>query len=686
MKKKNRELHVNMGAILRGYMIFPAVFGGILLALTIVLFIIYIPTGLVAAAAFVLYALALLVFYLLNGRNLEKGLIRFARQYGGLEGEMISDFPMPYVMTDPDGQILAYNKVFGRIYDEKAGTDNITQIFHELDVEDLHFDGDANNISVFYDKRDYRLCIKHIKVTKDLIDGKIVLLPEHDMTMCVIYLFDETEIVNMMRKTLAEQLVIGSIYVDNYDEVLSRNLDVQKNIQAAMIDQMIGEYFSNVGGVVRKLERDRYFVIFKRKYLTSLQRNKFEILDKIRGLDTGGEHSITISVGIGVGEDYFQSETASNSALELALGRGGDQVVVKEGERVYFYGGKTRQVEKNTRVKARVKAIALRDVMISKERVVIMGHKNADIDAFASAVGIYKAARALGKSAHIIVNRYTNTIQSVIDQFLADEEYSQGVLISPEKAPDYVRKDTVLVIVDVNRPELFECPDLVQETQTVVLIDHHLQSGEKIDNLVLSYVEPTASSASEMVTELLQYITENNNLRKMEAEALYGGIIIDTDSFTKNTGVRTFEAAAYLRKIGIDIQAVHDMFRDSLDTAKVKARALETAEMILPGFVVAVAPSEGVFNPTVVAAQVANELLDVSGVKGSFVLTAVEGRTYISARSTGDTNVQLVMERMGGGGHLNIAGCQMENTSVEEAKKILGATLRKMLEDNDLTA
>ena len=684
MKIKNKENQVQMGALLRGYMIFPAIFGGILLAVTVVLFCVYIPTGLVAAAALVVYILALAAFYFLNHKPLEKGLIRFARQYGGLEGEMISDFPMPYVLTDLDGRILAFNKVFGRIYDEKAGMDNITQVFHEVDAEDLKFDAVSNNISIFYDNRDYRLCIRHITVTKELIDNKIVLLPEHNMTLCVMYLFDETEIVNMMRKTIAEQLVMGSIYVDNYDEVVSGSMDVQKNIQAAMIDQVIGEYFSNVGGVVRKLDRDRYFVIFKRKYLTGLQRNKFEILDKIKGLDTGGEHVITISMGIGVGEDYAQAETAAGNALELALGRGGDQVVVKEGERVYFYGGKTKQVEKNTRVKARVKAIALRDVMIAKERVVIMGHKNMDIDAFASATGIYKAARALGKSAYIVVNRYTNTIKTVIDQFTATEEYNQGVYVTPERAGDYVDKDTALVIVDVNRPELFECPDLVQETQTVVLIDHHLQSGEKIDNLVLSYVEPTASSTSEMVTELLQYIAENINLKKMEAEALYGGIIIDTDSFTKNTGVRTFEAAAYLRKLGIDIQAVHDLFRDSLDTAKVKAKAIESAEIILPGYAAAVCPADGVANPTVVAAQVANELLEVSDIKASFVLTNVEGRTYISARSTGDTNVQLVMERMGGGGHLNIAGCQLDNTPIEDARKALGATLRKMIEDNDL--
>ena len=465
---------------------------------------------------------------------------------------------------------------------------------------------------------------------------------------------------------------------------MSRDLDVQKNIRGAMIDKVIGAYFENVGGVVRKLDRDRYFVIFKHKYLSGLQRNKFELLDQIRKIENGQDRVITISMGIGVSEDYTQADKASNNALELALGRGGDQVVVKEGERVYFYGGKTKQVEKNSRVRARVKAIAMRDVLISREKVVVMGHKNADVDSFAASVGIYKAAKALGKSAYIIVNEDNNSIKDMLDRFYTDDEYKQGVFISPEQAGNYVNEDTALVIVDVNKPDIFECPDLVQMTNAVILIDHHLQSGEKIDNLVLSYVEPAASSTCEMVTELLQYITDSISLKKIEAEALYSGILIDTDSFARNTGVRTFEAAAYLRKTGIDIQSVNNFFRDSLETTRVKADAEGSAEEIAPGFVVAVCNAEGLENPTVVAAKVANELLDVQDIKGSFVITDVAGRIYISARSVGDTNVQLVMERMGGGGHLNVAGCQLENITVDEARKALSTTLKKMLEDNDI--
>lgn len=685
MNKEHNRLLINMGMVLKGYLIFPVVFGAIFLFLAIALFFISETAGFIALGAFLLYCAALVVFLLINNKNLERGLIRFARQYGGLEGALISDFPMPYVITDPDGRVIAYNKIFGRIYDEKAGTDNIREIFKELDEEDLKFNGEINNISVVYDNRDYRLCIKHFKVTRELIEGKIALLPEHDMTLCVIYMFDETEIINMMRKLHAEQLVAGSIYVDNYDEMINRGLDVQTNIQGAMIDQVIGTYFSKVGGVVRKLERDRYFVIFKRKYLSSLQRNKFELLDQIKQLEIDKDHTLTLSVGIGAGEDYIQAAEASGSALELALGRGGDQVVVKEGERVYYYGGKTKQVEKNTRVRARVKAIALRDVLITKERVVIMGHKNADIDSFASAIGIYRAAKALGKPAYIVLNEHSNSTKPIVKLFLEEPEYRQNVFISPGQAPEYVNKETALVIVDVNKPEIFECPDLVQNTDTVVLIDHHLQSGEKIDNLVLSYVEPAASSASEMVTELLQYITTDSiDLSKLEAEALYGGILIDTDSFTRNTGVRTFEAAAYLRKLGVDIQKVHDLFRETLETTKVKGIAIGSAEAIAPGYVVAVSPSFGVVNPTVVAATVANELLDIQDTKASFVLTNVNGTTYISARSVGDTNVQLVMEKMGGGGHLTMAAAQVKDLTMDETVEKLKNILVQMKAVGDI--
>ena len=676
---------MKMGLVLKGYFIFPCVFAALLLALFVVLCFVNGRIAFWMGLFFLVYLVALFIFFSINNDRLEKGLVRFAKEYGGLEGELISNFPLPYVVTDPDGAILAYNKIFSRIYDETAGRDNVCQIFREVTAEDFSFEGDTNNISVVYDNRNYRLCIKRIPVTNELIDGKIALLTRHNFTIYAFYLIDETEIVSMVKKGVEDQIVIGSISIDNYEEITKHSLDVKNSMAAALVDQEIGNYFSAVGGVVRKLEKDSYFVIFKRKYLQSLQRSKFEILDKIKKLDIGDDLQVTVSLGFGVGSEYAQVADAAGAALELAQGRGGDQAVLKEGERTYFYGGKTKQAEKNTRVRARVMAQNIKECFAEKDRIVVMGHKNADIDCFGAALGICNTARSMGKRSYIIVGNQADSVAPFMDAAKQDENYRQGVFITPEQAEAYVNEGTALVIVDVNKSDIFECPELVEKTDMVIMIDHHLQSGDKIENLTLQYVEPTASSACEMVTELLQYFSENQHILRIEAESLYAGILIDTDSFTNNTGVKTFEAAAYLKKCGVDVQKVQGRFSDSLETARLKAAAMAAAEQISEGFVMTVSPTEGVANPSVVAAQVANELMDIQGIKASFVLTLVGDVVHISARSEGDTNVQLVMERLGGGGHLNMAGAQLSETNIEDAKKVLKATIKKMLDEGDIS-
>jgi len=353
--------------------------------------------------------------------------------------------------------------------------------------------------------------------------------------------------------------------VDDYAEVFEQVDDINKSLVNAMIDKEISSYFGQIGGLVRKLDKNRYFVIFEKKHLAGMQRNKFDLLDNIRKLNSDSGIPVTISAGIGVGDEYLRSQDYARTALELALGRGGDQVVVKEGERVYFYGGKIKSVEKNTRVKARVTALALREIIQSKDHVVVMGHKIGDTDCFGAAIGICRAAKALNRKAYIVLNELNNSVQPILSGFLDSEDYGDGVFLSVDEAPKYVDEDTALVIVDVNRPEIFECPELIFRTKTIVMIDHHLQSGDRIDNVALSYVEPSASSASEMITEMLQYVTGDVKLSKMEAEALYAGILIDTDYFTKNTGVKTFEAAAALRKRGVDIGRINGLFSDTLE-------------------------------------------------------------------------------------------------------------------------
>lgn len=678
----SKEPKIRSGKLMKDYMLVPAVSSLILLGITIWFLFKEPQMAYIGVTILALYVIFLLIYLSVFGRNIRKEILKFVYEYETIEREFLDDFPVPYAVADSEGYILLYNKYFARLYDGDVGEGKIVDLFRELVDEDIFFEGKEKNISVVYDKRNYRLCIKKLAVPQDII-GRTLVAAEGDATHVLeIFLFDETEIVSMVREATEAQTVVANIYIDNYTEVVEQTKEIEGSIVMALVDRAVNEYFKKIGGIVRKNDNNRYFAIFKRKYLSNLQSAKFDILDEVKTIETGVDFPITISIGIGVDADYSKSSEYSKLALELALGRGGDQAVLREGERIYFYGGKTKRVEKNTRVKARITALSLREIIMEKERVVVMGHKMGDADSFGASMGIYKAARALGKHGHIVLNELANTVHPVLENFLDDEEYRGDVFVSSDDAEKYVDENTVLVVVDVNRPSIFECPDLTRKTKTVVMIDHHIQSGERVDNLILSYIEPTASSASEMVTELIQYITADEiELKKNEAEALYAGILIDTNYFSKNTGVRTFEAAAFLRKSGVDVARVKGLFNDTLDDFKAKAETIKNAEIIEDGFAMAVSPSEGVENPTIVAAQVANELLDICGIIGSFVLTEYNDKIYISARSVGNVNVQLVMERMGGGGHLNTAGAQMQGGTIEDTKKKLKLTLRKMIEE-----
>ena len=682
MSRKPGENDIKAGRILRGYVLLPIAAAIFLAVITIWLYFIDTMLSVVGMTAFVVYVIVTVVYFNVSKKGLKKDLLRYIDGYETIEREFIDDVPLPYAITDKNGYIILYNKRFARLYDGDVGTGNLLDLFKELEQKDLYFYGEEKNLSVVYDKRNYRLCIRKCGINENIKGRELVLEGDNADFVLEAFMFDETEITAMTRKSVEEQVVVANICIDNYIETIDQTREIEGSIAIALVDKTINEYFRKIDGIVKKGERNRYFIIFKRKYLSALQNSKFDILDEVKAIDTGTAFPVTLSIGVGVDSDYKKSSEFSKRALELALGRGGDQAVVREGERMYFYGGKTKRVEKNIRVKARLVALSMREIFMSKERVVVMGHKMADTDSFGAALGIYKAAKALGMKAHIVLNGLTNTVQPVLENFFDDPEYKGDAFVSSDQAAKFVDEDTVVVVVDVNRPSIFERPDLIRKTKTVIMIDHHIQSGERVENLVLSYIEPTASSASEMVTELLQYITEDEIiLKKTEAEALYAGILIDTNYFSKNTGVRTFEAAAFLKKNGVDVTRVKGLFNDTLDDFKAKAETIKNAEIIEEGFAMAVSPSKGIENPTIVAAQVANELLDICGIIGSFVLTEYDGKIYISARSVGNVNVQLVMERMGGGGHLNMAGAQMPGGTIEDTAKKLKMTLKKMIEE-----
>jgi c-di-AMP phosphodiesterase-like protein len=460
---------------------------------------------------------------------------------------------------------------------------------------------------------------------------------------------------------------------------------VRQSLQIALIDRKINKYFASIDGIVRKVEKDKYFIAVKNRYVGTLQSNKFAILDEVKGVNIGNSMAITISIGLGVGGKTYQEQCEfSRAAMDLALGRGGDQAVIKNGEKVYYYGGKSRSVEKNNRVKARMKAHALQELVMPKSQVLIMGHKLADVDAFGSAIGLYCAMRAIEKETHIVINDITTSLRPVYDSFAGNPDYPEDLFISGQEARERIDEDTIVIVVDVNRPTYTECPELLSASKATVVLDHHRQSSEHIEKAVLSYIEPYASSACEMTSEILQYFADGVRINQHEADTIYAGIILDTNNFTNKTGVRTFEAAAFLKKCGADVVRVRKLFRDSEVEYRSKAEAISSTEIMEGGFAIAISPSEGLESPTIVAAQAANELLNMKNVRGSFVLTQFQNKVYISARSIDEINVQLIMERMGGGGHMNVAGAQLEGASLADAKELLKETIRGMVADGDI--
>ncbi|MEG2871080.1 MAG: DHH family phosphoesterase, partial [Clostridium sp.] len=374
----------------------------------------------------------------------------------------------------------------------------------------------------------------------------------------------------------------------------------------------------------------------------------------------------------------------ARTAIDMALGRGGDQAVVKDGSKIRYYGGKSQQLEKTTRVKARVKAHAMRELMETKDKLLIMGHKIGDIDSFGAAVGIYRIATSFNKKARIVVNSVNSSVWPMMGRFQNNPDYPDDLLMTGEEAAEWADSNTMLVVVDVNRPSIAEAPELLKMIKTIVVFDHHRQSSEIIENAVLSYVEPYASSTCEMVAEILQYIGDDIKIKPAEADAMYAGIVIDTNNFMNQAGVRTFEAAAYLRRNGADVVRVRKLFRDKLEDYQAKAEAIRNAKIFETYFAISQCPSEGLDSPTVVGAQAANELLDIIGIKASFVLTELDGTIYFSARSIDEINVQVMMEKLGGGGHRTIAGAQIEGISIEEAIEKLKTLIMEMKEKGDL--
>lgn len=671
---------------LKRYLNWPLMLSGIWLVLIVLLFAFAgQKAGWIGIACFGVH-LALSLFLAMRSRpELLNEMVSFATQYGDVQKKLMQNIAVPYAILDPNGNFLYMNQEFSKLIGKDQNYHkNISNIFADVRQEELPLDEEKASFMVAANDRTFKAELQRIML--DDTDEKNDLFDAAELEYIItVTLLDETELKKLEDERDNNELVFGLLTLDNYDEALEDVEDVRRSLFLALIERKINQNFHEVDGIVKKLGHDKYFFVMRKESLKILEENRFAMLEDVKKVNIGNEMSMTISMGIGLGaETCQQNAEAARVAMELALGRGGDQVVVKDGYQTRFYGGKTETTEKSTRVKARVKAQALKEILEGKNRVVIMGHKISDIDAIGAAIGIYECARTIGKPASIVADDVTENVIPVIEGFRKKKNYDENMFVDRKKAMEMMNADTALVIVDTNKASYVACEDLLTMTNTIIVFDHHRQGVDRIENAVLSYIEPYASSASEMIAEMLPYFDETLRLHGGEADALYAGIVVDTNGFVARTGVRTFEAAAYLRKCGADITRVRKLFREHSEDLRAKAKAIANAELFETDYAISICPSEGLNQPPVVAAQAANELLNVQGIKASFVLTEYNDMIYISARAMDEVNVQLIMEQLGGGGHLNIAGAQLVDYTMDEAVDLLKSTIRQMRQDGDI--
>ena len=678
---------VRLKGQLQLYMMWPAIMGIVLLALNLWMYTVDVHAGLTMSVFWVIYIIAVAILYTHNRSLLLTQLVDFAAQYGLVQNTILKDLSVPYALMLADGKIIWVNDSFERLFERNDLVDRyLSNFIHDLNRSVFpKEEGEKLEIEVIYKEREYLAKLSRITVKELEESHSSFKLPKGREYFVAVSLSDITELKHYMRENEEQRLVTGLIYIDNYEEVMESVEEVRQSLLVALIDRKISQYLSNFDGIVKKMEKDKYFFVVKKQYFKEMEKNKFSILEEAKSVSIGNAMPVTLSIGMGISSDtYAQSYNFARVAIDLALARGGDQAVIKQGKNITYYGGKREQTSKNTRVKARVKAEALREFIMAKDQVIVMGHRIADVDSLGAAIGIWRAARTMEKKAYIVLNDITTSVRPIYNSFCENASYPDDMFITSAQVPEMVTENTMVVVVDTNKPEITECPELLKRAKTIVVFDHHRQGSAGIENTVLSYIEPYASSACEMVAEVLQYIAEDIKITATEANSMYAGIMIDTNNFMNRTGVRTFEAAAFLRRCGADITHVRKLFRDNLEEYRVKASIISNAQVFHDEYAIATCTDADIDSPTIIGAQAANELLNIKGIKASFVLTEYYGKIYVSARSIDEVNVQIIMEKLGGGGHINTAGAQFPHTNMREAIAELKNVIDIMISEGDI--
>lgn len=623
-------------------------------------------------------AISGVVFYL-NLKNNEVKRIEWMRYVENLSLNMdkiakkaIRYLPIPMCVIEFNGKITMHNDKFSEIIGrDRLLDENIKDVVGEIDLTKALNDENEMYSEIEYKDKRYSIVYRVIKNrTNSDVDY-----------MMVLYWLDKTDYLNLKEKYINEKTVIGIIEVDGYEEVIKSADEENRPLITADIERVLSTFETESKAAMKRVSKDKFFLVMNREELKKIELDKFEILDKIRHIDHGNTLPVTISMGVGIdGETINDNFKMAVGALDLALGRGGDQVVVKTKDNFSFYGGKSKAVEKKTKVKSRLIGHALREIINQSEDVLIMGHRYPDMDAMGAAVGIYDLCKACGKESNIVLENLNDSIE-IFAKKIKKDKYYKGIFINHKTAIERCKEDTLVIVLDTHRPNFTECPKLLEISDKVVVIDHHRRGVEFISDAVLLFHEIYVSSTCEMVTELIQYMDENIKINKMTAEGLLAGINLDTKNFAFKTGVRTFEAASYLRKIGADTIEVKKLFNADISDFTTKAEIIQNTKIINNRICIGYTSSE-IDNVNVIIAKAADELLNIRQVEASFVLGQKDGKVFISARSLGDINVHVMMEKLGGGGHIDIAGAQLKNVSLKKAYNMVHEIIEEFLEED----
>lgn len=592
--------------------------------------------------------------------------------------------PLPICITDRSGLIEWHNRKFEEWFPEIDDVmyKNVHQLIPKFKIEEILNKGpDDPPLMVSVKDRLYRVNMRDVTEEVEALNTNVrtnlmeTAVPDDKEEIAYRYTFyftDVTNLENLKKIHRDEKSCSMRLYVDNYEDLMSSVSDEKKGAAATQIESKIRQFAQKNQAALIKTDNDKYYLVLDNKHLDNLIENKFTILDEIREIETTADFPVSLSIGVGAaGKDFSQNHEYSQAAIELALGRGGDQAVVKKINNIEYFGGRLQTVEKRNKGKSRIVGHALKRMIEQSQGVLIMGHKNPDMDAFGAAVGLHAFVKKCNRPAAIVLDSVGESLSSLYEYVKYTGECT---IMNTELALQNVNKEVLLVVVDTHSPKYTECPELLKKTEKIVIIDHHRRMAGGIENPTLAYMESYASSACELVTEIIQYVGEKNTLSKVEADALLAGITLDTKFFATQTGVRTFEAATYLRRVGADTSKVRSFFQMEDDLYKVKAKAILGAEFIKlgPDSKLAISRCDGSSaNIGLVIAQTADEILTIKGVRGAIVFGENNKKeVVISARSIGDINVQVVMEKLGGGGHLNVAGAQIKKT-MDEAEAMI---------------